>query len=80
MPWALHIFATKEGRNVRCDFDMFAEWIPNKSKQFTFENVQLHHIAKWVQDTCMKCNIEFTAKDAAEIEYNLKLLKQDLKG
>lgn len=80
VPWAIHIFATKEGRSIRCDFDLFAEWLPNKSKKVTVKDIALYNVAKWVQDICEKFSVEFTVQDAAQIEHDLKLLKQDMKG
>lgn len=80
VPWALHIFATKEGRSIRCDFDLFSEWLPNKSKKVTVKDVALYNVAKWVQDICEKFSVEFTIQDATQIEHDLKLLKQDMKG
>ena len=80
VPWAIHIFATKEGRSIRCDFDLLAEWLPNKSKKITVKDIALYNVAKRVQHICEKCNVEFTVQDAAQIEHDLKLLKQDMKG
>ena len=80
VPWAIHIFATKEGRSVRCDFDLFAEWLPIKSKKVTVKDVALYNVAKWVQDICEKFSVDFTIQDATQIEHDLKLLKQDMKG
>lgn len=80
IPWALHIFATKEGRSTRCDFDMYAEWIRNKSHKITVKDVSLHNVSRWVHDICADFGMVFTVEDATQIDNELRLLKQDLKG
>lgn len=41
IPWAIHVFAEKEGRNVMCDYVVYAEWIDNKRNCVSVENVPL---------------------------------------
>ena len=80
VPWALHIFATKEGRSIRCDFDMYAEFINNKSHKITVKDIALHNLARWVDDLCADYGVTFTLEDETQIDSELQLLKQDLKG
>lgn len=80
VPWAVHIFATKEGRTITCDFDIFAEWIPCDSKRMTVESVSIHRVGDYIRDICEKYDQDYTVQDASQVEYELKILKNDLKG
>lgn len=80
VPWAVHIFATKEGRAIRCDFDFYAEWITNKSNKITVKDVSIHNVKYWIEKLCHDFNQEFTNDDAAQINADLQLLKDNLKG
>lgn len=80
VPWALHIFASKEGRSTKCDFDLYAEWVNSKSHKITVKDVALHNVCKLVRELCEKHNIEFTMQDATQIDNEVRFLKNDLKG
>lgn len=80
IPWAVHIFATKDGRKLRCDFDMYAEWIPTDSNKITVEDCSLHSVAGHIAKLCKKFGQEFTPDDQRDIDENIEILKNDLRG
>ena len=77
-PWTIHVFCTKEGRKIRCDFDLFAEWIPNKSRRLTARDIPTsERFIQQVQDICVSLGVEFTESDAQTIREELtEMLKQ----
>lgn len=40
-PWCIHMFATKDGRKIRADFEIYAEWIDNESHKIDVKDVSI---------------------------------------
>lgn len=78
VPWAIHLFATKDGRKTRCDFDMYAEWIPNASKRLTVKNVSIWSVKDEVQRICASLDMPFEKEDAGQIKSELMLMLSDM--
>lgn len=78
-PWGVHLFVTKEGRSYKCDFDLYGEFIPNKSHKFTVKDVALYNVARWVMKLCTDCNVSFDLQDATQLDNEIKFFKENLK-
>lgn len=83
VPWAVHVDAVKDGRKVTATFEVFAEWINNKSKRMVFQDVPITNGASSFLLAFHRLadsrGHPLTDADEMQVKYEIKMLKESFK-
>lgn len=75
-PWALRIDLAKERKTLRAKVALHAEWIPNESKVFRFEEMPVSRIVPEVSAICASLEHQLTKEDIGQIEDDLSFFRK----
>lgn len=81
-PWVLHLVVKKDGRSLRCEGELFAEWISNDSNDshsFLFHLVPLSSLKGYLIGVMGGFGHGMTEQDQMQIDYECELIKESFK-
>lgn len=81
-PWAIHLTARKERRQIRADTEIYADWLTNPSKRFLIADMSIVRTASWIDTighVLAAYDHPLTESDREQLEWNLKELKKSFK-
>lgn len=81
-PWAIHLTARKERRQIRADTEIYADWLTNPSKRFLIADMSIVRTASWIDTighVLAAYDHPLTERDREQLDWNLKELKKSFK-
>lgn len=78
-PWALHLIIKKDKRSVRCEGELFAEWVSCDSHKFVFHLLPLNSLKDYLQKVMNSYGIVMDEQDQMQIDYEVKLIKESFR-
>lgn len=77
-PWVLHITAKKEGRRIRADCEIYADWLMTPSKRYLISDVSIVRssaLIGYIASICKRHGHDLTNDDDRQIRQELRDLK-----
>ena len=78
-PWAIHLTARKERRRIRADTEIYADWLPTKSRRMLLYDVPIAQSRTWLGEVgkiLAAYGHLLTERDVGQLERELDELKK----
>lgn len=78
-PWAIHLKATKSQRRIRADTEIYADWLPTKSKRMLLHDTSIVQSRTWLGEVgkiLAAYGHPLMERDVEQLEQELKELKE----
>lgn len=78
-PWALHLTVKKDGRSIRCEGELFADWVPCDTHKFVLDLIPLNSLKSALYKALRDFGVEMDEQDQMQIDYEVRLIKESFK-